>query len=100
MCAPNGTLPQLAALNGRLKAHIDGLRVAAVKGWQDVEEATSGGGAQDVCPAALLAPYPCTGVSHSRWSGFCAWMGEGYANLRDKLTNLPIELVGRIWAVA
>jgi uncharacterized protein (TIGR02270 family) len=53
--APNYTLSQLAALDDRLEAQIDGLRVAADEGWRAAEEAAAGGAAQDVFPAAVLA---------------------------------------------
>ncbi|MGH7070606.1 MAG: TIGR02270 family protein [Acetobacteraceae bacterium] len=53
--APNYTLSQLAGLDERLEAHIDGLRVAAEDGWRHAEEAVAGGGPADVFPAAVLA---------------------------------------------
>jgi uncharacterized protein (TIGR02270 family) len=53
--APNYTLSQLAELDERLEAQIDGLRVAADEGWRAAEEAAASGGAQDVFPAAVLA---------------------------------------------
>lgn len=53
--APNYTLSQLAALDERLEAHIDGLRVAAEDGWRCAEKAAAGGAPQDVFPAAVLA---------------------------------------------
>jgi uncharacterized protein (TIGR02270 family) len=53
--APNYTLAQLADLDERLEAQIDGLRVAADEGWRVAEEAAASGGARDVFPAAVLA---------------------------------------------
>ncbi|NCC26563.1 MAG: TIGR02270 family protein [Gammaproteobacteria bacterium] len=53
--APNYSPNQLADLDERLAAHIDGLRVAESDGWSSVESGLDNGGPEDFFPAAVLA---------------------------------------------
>ena len=53
--APNYSVNQLADLDERLAAHIDGLRVAGGQGWKAAEETLDNEGPEDFFPAAVLA---------------------------------------------
>lgn len=53
--APHYTLTDLAKLDGRLEAHLDGLRIAADDGWRICEEELSWEEAGEVFTAAVLA---------------------------------------------
>jgi uncharacterized protein (TIGR02270 family) len=52
---PQFTLRQLAELDQRVEAHLDGLRVAADFGWDLCKKTLEEGGAADLFPAAVLA---------------------------------------------
>ncbi|MGJ7614531.1 MULTISPECIES: TIGR02270 family protein [unclassified Variovorax] len=53
--APNYGPPQLADLDERLSAHIDGLRVAADAGWAQAQAMLDNEGAEDFFVAGVLA---------------------------------------------
>ncbi|SCX77908.1 TIGR02270 family protein [Nitrosospira sp. Nsp13] len=53
--APNYSPQQLADLDERLAAHIDGLRVAGDEGWKLTEATLDNEGSEDFFPAAVLA---------------------------------------------
>lgn len=53
--APNYDPAQLADLDERLEAHIDGLRVAGDEGWKLAEQALDNEGPEDFFPASVLA---------------------------------------------
>lgn len=53
--APHYSPTQLADLDERLAAHIDGLRVAGDEGWRLAEAALENEGPEDYFPAAVLA---------------------------------------------
>lgn len=53
--APNYSPVQLADLDERLAAHIDGLRVAGDEGWRLAEAALENKGPEDFFPATVLA---------------------------------------------
>jgi uncharacterized protein (TIGR02270 family) len=52
---PRYLLRDLAALDERVEAHLDGLRVAGVVGWEFASEAAAAGRAGEVFAAAVLA---------------------------------------------
>jgi uncharacterized protein (TIGR02270 family) len=54
-CAPHYSLNDLAKLDNRLDAHIDGLRIAAEAGWEICKEALSYEEAGEMFTAAFLA---------------------------------------------
>src|SRR5690242_15028477 len=53
--APHLRLLQLAALDDRLEAHLDGLRIAGDFGWGLCRAALEDGGPGDVFAAAVMA---------------------------------------------
>jgi len=53
--APHYSLKDLAKLDGRVEAHIDGLRVAGDAGWEKCSEALEEGESGEVFAAAVLA---------------------------------------------
>src|SRR5256886_9955289 len=53
--APNYSLKDLARLDERVEAHLDGLRVAGKVGWEVCESALQEGQAGEVFAAAALA---------------------------------------------
>jgi uncharacterized protein (TIGR02270 family) len=53
--APHYSLKDMAKLDNRLDAHIDGLRVAGDAGWEICKEAMSAGESGEVFAAAVLA---------------------------------------------
>ena len=55
IAAPNYALRQFAALDERLEAHVDGLRISTSDGWNAAVAALGDGAAEDVFPATVLA---------------------------------------------
>jgi len=53
--APHYSLKELAKLDGRVEAHIDGLRVAGDAGWEICREALGGGDSGELFAAAVPA---------------------------------------------
>lgn len=53
--APHYSLKDLAKLDGRVEAHIDGLRIAGDAGWEFCKEALGAGEAEEVFAATVLA---------------------------------------------
>ena len=53
--APHYSLKDMAKLDNRLDAHIDGLRIAGDAGWEICKEAMGVGESGEVFAAALLA---------------------------------------------
>ena len=53
--APNYSVQQIADLDDRLAAHIDGLRVAGHEGWKLLESSLDSKGSEDFFSAAVLA---------------------------------------------
>ena len=53
--APHYSLKDLAKLDSRVEAHIDGLRIAGDAGWEICNEALDAGEAGEIFTAALLA---------------------------------------------
>src|SRR6187200_2798258 len=53
--APHYNLSELAHLDGRVEAHIDGLRIAGEAGWEICKEALGHEEAGEVFAAAILA---------------------------------------------
>lgn len=53
--APHFRLKDLAKLDGRVEAHLDGLRIAGSEGWRLCEEALATGEGGEVFAAAVLA---------------------------------------------
>jgi uncharacterized protein (TIGR02270 family) len=60
-CAPHYSLDDLAKLDSRLEAHLDGLRIAGDTGWEICKEAMSLEGSGEVFAAAFL------GLKAVRW---------------------------------
>jgi uncharacterized protein (TIGR02270 family) len=52
---PHYTLADLAKLDGRIEAHLDGLRIAGEEGWDLCAKVLEGGEAGEVFAAAVLA---------------------------------------------
>lgn len=55
VCAPNYSFQQLADLDERLEAQIDGLRVAGEDGWKLAQDTLENEGPEDFFPATVLA---------------------------------------------
>ncbi|MEE9129610.1 MAG: TIGR02270 family protein [Phycisphaerales bacterium] len=55
VCAPHYDLKDLAKLDDRVEAHIDGLRIAGAAGWEIVKEELGWQEAGEVFTAAILA---------------------------------------------
>jgi uncharacterized protein (TIGR02270 family) len=53
--APHFSLSDLAKLDGRVEAHIDGLRIAGDAGWEVCKDALDSGEAGEIFAAAVLA---------------------------------------------
>jgi uncharacterized protein (TIGR02270 family) len=53
--APHYTLKDLAKLDGRVEAHLDGLRVAGEAGWELCKVALSNGKSGEVFAASVMA---------------------------------------------
>src|SRR5712692_9896989 len=53
--APHYLLWELAKLDDRVEAHLDGLRIAGDAGWDLCKKAAADGGAGEVFAAAILA---------------------------------------------
>ena len=55
VCAPHYSLADLAKLDGRVEAHIDGLRVAGEPGWDICKEALAWNEAGEIFTASVIA---------------------------------------------
>lgn len=55
VCAPHYSLVDLAELDNRLEAHLDGLRIADDSGWRVCQEALGQEGLGEVFAAATIA---------------------------------------------
>src|SRR5262245_24928043 len=53
--APHYSLPDLSKLDGRVEAHLDGLRVAGEEGWRLCEEQLAAKEVGEVFAAGVLA---------------------------------------------
>lgn len=78
--APRHTLADLARLDDRVEAHLDGLAIAGEAGWRLVREQLAGGDAGDVFAAAAAALGRADGalaevVEAARAGGPGAWRG-------------------------
>ena len=65
---PHYSLDDLAKLDNRVEAHIDGLRIAGDEGWEICKEALSWEEAGEVFVAAVLAFESCDTMSAFRLS--------------------------------